>query len=338
MKKKNLFIATLLVVAATTIAVVSCKKENQDTLLNNNVQPVKTFTPPQVDDMNAYLKEFKQKMQSATRGDNETLGLEEAAWYLSSVANYDFANANVEYNDIRFDTLYSTVVVTGGSILLSDLAVAYENISTNIDKFYHSLQLDNKHFRFIGATISPNGEITISLITTFQELNRFLSDTCWYFADEWEAMIECQLYFNDFPYPAYPAATVGRSELERALNLKENHYLHVPIRYYFTIDTETTFNYYDNIDPYGSPSYRNSRLYAGNAYLNPDIINGLCYYFDSCLGLGFSNCPPDEYIIRWSVGYEKSSQNGWWIDYHILTVSYGEMHEVTPNPGGQFDY
>ena len=123
MKTRNLLIATLLVVAATMIAMVSCKKENQDALLNNT-QSAKAFTPPVVDDMNAYLKDFKQKMQNVTKDGNETLSLEEAAWHLSSVANYDFANANVEFDDIRFDTLYSTVNVTGGIILLNDLATA----------------------------------------------------------------------------------------------------------------------------------------------------------------------------------------------------------------------
>lgn len=66
MKKSNFIMATLLVAVAASVAFVSCKKESQDTLLNNN-QPVKAFTVPQVDDMNAYLKEFKQKMMANQR-------------------------------------------------------------------------------------------------------------------------------------------------------------------------------------------------------------------------------------------------------------------------------
>lgn len=54
-KKRNLIIATLLVVVAALVAFVSCKKESQDTLLNNN-QPVKAFTVPQVDDMNSFYQ------------------------------------------------------------------------------------------------------------------------------------------------------------------------------------------------------------------------------------------------------------------------------------------
>ncbi|MBQ6770951.1 MAG: hypothetical protein IJP44_08260 [Bacteroidales bacterium] len=61
MKTNNRFIvAIVLVVVATLVAVVSCKKETQANLSGNSPQPSKTFTPPQVDNMNAYLKEFKQ--------------------------------------------------------------------------------------------------------------------------------------------------------------------------------------------------------------------------------------------------------------------------------------
>lgn len=336
MKKKNLFIATLLVVAATTIAVVSCKKENQDTLLNNSAQPVKTFTPPQMDDMNAYLKEFKQKMQSATRGDNETLGLEEAAWYLSSVANYDFANANVEFNNIRFDTLYSTVVVTGGSVLLSDLAVAYENISTDIDKFYHSLSLDEKHFRFFNASVSENGEVAVSIITTYKTTSRYLYDTCWYLNDVYEAMWYEDSLFN--LYPTYPAKTLGQSELERILNLTESHPVNGLGIVYYTATFNTTFYYRNEIDPFGSPNYLNSRLFASDGYLNPDIKPIMIYLFDSYAGLGYSNCPTGQNIISWAVNYEKEEplqQYGerFWKSIHHLTVQYGQKHTRPAVPG-----
>lgn len=107
MKKKVIFIATFLVIVATAVAVVSCKKETTNALQYGNSQSTtKTFKVPEVDDMNAYLKGFKQKMQESLYAkDDEMFSLEEAAWHLSSVANYDFANANVEYTDLRFDTL-----------------------------------------------------------------------------------------------------------------------------------------------------------------------------------------------------------------------------------------
>lgn len=65
MKKSYLFLAIIIVVAAVSVAVVSCKKETQ----NAPLKPVETlqgFNPLEIDDMNAYLDGFRTKMQSAT--------------------------------------------------------------------------------------------------------------------------------------------------------------------------------------------------------------------------------------------------------------------------------
>lgn len=334
MKKRNLFIATLLVVAATTVAVVSCKKENQDTLLNNSAQPVRAFTPPQVDDMNAYLKDFKQRMLTATRGDGETLGLEEAAWHLSSVANYDFCNANVEFTDIRFDTLYSNVMVNGGFVLLSDLATAYERISVDIDKFYQMLSLDEKHFRFINASISENGEVVVSVTTTYKTSSRYLNDTCWYLSDVYEAMWYEDSLFN--LYPTYPSNTLGCSELERVLNLTESHSLNAYGRVYYTPTSERTFYYRDEIDPFGSPNYLNSRLYATNEHLVCDIKPIMIYLFDSYAGLGYSNCPAGQCIARWMVENvieQPFVGERFWKRHYRLIVRYAQKHELLPGTG-----
>ena len=62
MKNNYLFIATLLVVATVSVAVVSCKKETASALTDNKNESVQTFNPREIEDMNAYLKDFKQKM------------------------------------------------------------------------------------------------------------------------------------------------------------------------------------------------------------------------------------------------------------------------------------
>ena len=93
MRKSKFFIAILVMVVATlvSVAIVSCKKE--DTVAPTGQHAAKAaFTPPQVDDMNAYLKDFKQRMQSAAKGDDEALSLDEAAWHLSSVVFWEPKN------------------------------------------------------------------------------------------------------------------------------------------------------------------------------------------------------------------------------------------------------
>ena len=115
--KTFLAISALLVAAFVSVAIVSCKKED-NAALSGQKQTKEAFNVPHVEDMMAYLKDFKQKMLSASKDEDESLSLEEAAWHLSSVANYDFGQINVEFDNVRFDTLYAHVDVSNGSVLL----------------------------------------------------------------------------------------------------------------------------------------------------------------------------------------------------------------------------
>ena len=336
--KKFSIISIFVMVVAIAVAVVSCKKDSPNAMLNSAPKPVKTFSPPKVDDMNAYLKDFKQRMQSATREDIETLSLEEAAWHLSSVANYDFANANVPFNDIRFDTLYNTVAVTNGSVLLSDLSASYDRISSDIDKFYHNLTLEGKHFRFINADISEEGIVTMSLVTTFIRSSRYLEDTLYYYDDIWDLEVECGLFRDE--YEALPASTLGRSQLERFLNWKISHIAEV--RYYYTATCYEEFYYRDEIDSYGSPNYMNSRLFANDGGHNMDIKPRFCYLCDSNLELGASNCPSGLYLMYWRVYDEYEPpfteyHERFWKEHYRIKVAYGEKHEYHSEPGQNDD-
>ena len=330
MKKRNFLITTLLVVAATTIAVVSCKKENPETLLNNQPQVFKSFYPEGVDDMDAYLKAFKQKMRDSqyTR-DSETLSLEEAAWYLSSVANYDFANANVEFTDLRYDTLYYNINVSNGQVALTDLNTMYQEIASDIDSFYQSLNLENKHFRFIGASISNSGEVVVTLVTTWL-------DHTWYFDDDWVAMMTCYDYFSEDS--VYVWDELGKRELQRVLNLLEGRdfvYENGEGRVYYVYTSDLLFNFDDYIDPYHSPFYIDSRLFAeqGDIEFVPIIdLDEMCCCLDSYLDLPFnyvnthldySNQRPVQWIIIPMV-YEPGNYNHgairWYLYCHILRV------------------
>lgn len=331
MKNKRFIIATLLVVVATTVAIVSCKKEDQEALQSVS-QPVKTFTVPQIDDMNAYLKGFKQKMkESQNAKEAEYLSLEEAAWHLSSVANYDYANANVEYGDLRFDTINTHLTVTNNAVLLHDLNTAYAALSSAINSYIQSNTLDNANIRFVNVTVSDSGEVTAVLTVTFDWGHT------WYYEDVFDAMLHCLDYFSDDS--TYYASGLGASELQRVLNLIESHQLfHLySRRVYYTLSREVTFNYDENIDPYGSPSFLNSRLFASSTALDPDITDFMCLYLDSYLGLGFDNILPTEVIADWKVtyglgyNYTYTQQQ---ISFHKLIVRYAIPHYLDPSDPG----
>lgn len=299
--KKAFSFAIILVAAAIAVAVVSCKKDTQNATSNPKNQSAQAFDPSHITDMNAYLKDFKKKMQtSAEHKDGETLSIEEAAWHLSSVANYDFANANVEFDDLRFDTLYGTVAITGGSVLLSDLAVVYESISTNIDMFYHGLALENKHFRFIDVTISEDGSVVVSLTTTF------LSGSKWHYFSDGSF---CDEYFSN--NIQYTANDVAVSVLNNYINLVIGHEENSNTgRVYYVETRRFRFKYYEwyeDPDNY-CPNSNHSRLYCScHEFAWPIPKDHMCYYFDSYLGLAYENithAAPE--VIRVVVNFHKA--------------------------------
>ena len=335
MKNNKFFLAICTMALAASVAVVSCKKETQSNLMDSKTETLQIFNPLEIEDMNAYLKGFKQKMQSAVKGDDEALSLEDAAWHLSSLSNYEFAKYHAEYNNLRFDTLYSTVKVTMNSVLLSDLALSYENIIKSISDFYHNLMLENKGVHFINVSISESGDIAVSLITTFMSDSKFLLDTCYFYPSYWYATIDCYNYFDEFV--DLPVQSTGTTELRRVINLVGNDPL-TP-EYYFTQTSSEVFYFDQNFDPYGSPSLWNSRLYAKNSsfnYYDLKPYDEICYYLDSYLGLGIHNRPSGKYIISWSLSLktEYVQYYNLSIQHHELTVNYGDKHRINPNPGG----
>lgn len=340
MKKRCLFLATLLFVfAAISVAVVSCKKETQNAPLKPT-ESFQAFNPLEIEDMNAYLKDFKTKMQSATKSDDETLSIEEAAWHISSLANYEFANVNIESNDIRFDTLFAHVNITNGTVLLSDLTAAYQTVSSSIEKFYNSLALDNKHFRFIDAIISENGEVTIPLLTTFCHDSKYLINHTWYFMDEWDAAYACDTLFPSTN--VYEPSTTGLTTLQYKLNLAfsypyySNFLIPPTLPVYYTYSSEKIFDHEHYTDPYGS-DFNNSRLFNHSFPFLYDLESyGMCYLYDSYLGLGIDNCPTGKEIVSWEVTYKTSPIINPTKEFHELKVIYGIRHE-SPIPSHDDD-
>lgn len=321
MNKSRFIFATLLVSAIVAIAVVSCKKEATVATQPKDNEVKTAFYPKNVTDMNAYLKGFKKQMQECK--DGTTVSLEEATWLLSSIANFDYGYANVSYNDIRFDTIYSHVNVTNGEISLADLNATYIEISSEIEAFQRSINLENHHFHFIGSSIDDNGEVLVCMVSTYGWFD--FDDHLWYFSDYLEADSICDEYFD--PYTQYYASELGRSELERVLNILESRSTdNTGGRIYYVIQSTKTFKYREHIDPYGSPSYLNSRLFA--SFFNEDMKPDMCYYLDSYCGLGHEDVPMGNEIINWQVIYEQEPpleqyHEHLWKATHKLVVNYG---------------
>lgn len=340
MNKKRLSLAILVmaVAAFASVAVVSCKKETQDALNNKSISSFTKFDPSQIEDIDAYLKDFKQKMQES-KGD-ETLSLGDAAWFLSGLANRDFGHV-CKYTGFRFDTIYGQVNVTNGEVNLADLNTAYNQISTDIDKFYNSLALDNKHFRFINAIISEDGRVTVPMFITYNEQLRYWGDTLWYFPDIFAyADSVGMVYFDEHTYYRWEDsvnATGAIYALKYALNsLMSQITSPIPDQEYYYVLTRKQVPFYTNyIDPKHSTFGHDSRIF--NTYVKNGALTyyEMLYCLDSYLGLGVSlnSYPNSESIIGWNIhSHDTIFHNTHLVNYyHILEIQYGRpVYRIGP--------
>ena len=279
--------------------------------------------------MDAYLKDFKERIQ--TLNSDETFELDDAAWHLSSLANRDFGNVLVSYNDILFDTLYGHVDITNGVVEIQDLGTAYDAMYNTLKAYYQSLALEGKHFRFVDAVIGEDGTLTIPVIVTFTKNTRYWGDTLWYFpfVDDYLYLDSiCNYYFGEGgPYYANSNAI---TTLENLLNLI------VPPptgagTWYYTRQRMQSFSLEDYIDPFGSSFCYNSRLYAKiNIFAYAIPQEDMCYLLDSYLDLGLSHKVMGEEIINWDIEFQKGIYQPL-IGSHKLWVTYGLLTQ-NPNP------
>ena len=222
--------AMLAMVFAAAVMATSCQKDKEKE--ESTEKTVSHFNPAnlQIDDMNAYLEGFKEKMENAeAKGSTETMGIEEAAWHLSSVANHDFANIGAPHDTLRFDTLYCHIDVIDGMVTVADMNAAYEEMSHAIVNFKKGLACENPNFWFIDTKISDNGVVTIPLTTMFCTNNgKNWGDHYWYLNPITADSI-CALYLNSStPYYADSNAVTTLEyilTLTNTATIPENGYL-----------------------------------------------------------------------------------------------------------------
>ena len=335
MKKLNSFIAIFAVaIMAIVVAAVSCKKEAENTVFNSKKSNAnEVFDLRKIDDINVYLSDFRKKMIQSKS--DETMNVDQAAWHLACLANVDLCNANVEFNNVRFDTVEMQVKITEGVIEMSDLRLAYEQMLIEIQNVEETLGLDNQNLRFVDVFVSENGIAKIVLMTTSNILSRDLYDYYWYFPDTFGYLDS--ICYVQFTYYQYPWTTTAKRELERVMNVFEGRETPYASSY---IPTRTiSFDFPQWSDPYGSPFDRDSRLCAGKFILSQD---DMCYCLDSYLGLGVDYLAnnyyvDNEYPIYWTIKpidtvFPNDNLHSY---YHRLNVRYGTPYTTSePTPQG----
>ncbi len=340
MKKNRLFFAIIaMAILATAVAIVSCKKDNE------NAPNTKAYTVQQAADIRqmedplAYMKDFKKKLTESK--DNEAFNLDDAAWHLACLANLDFCNVNVEYDDFQFDTLEMQVNVTDGVILLGDLRAAYEQMCTEIQQFRKGFNHCDQNLYYVNVAIDTDGNAKVALMSSFTNASKYWYDHTWYFSDVFEALDACDTLFDY--YSTYPWDSLAVIKLEYALNVFE-HYENFWSNGTYVMCYFPTRNHafgYTCIDIYGSDFLNNSRVFAKrrkSENMEYDMnFHEMCYCLDSYLNLGYDfisdNLYLNEHPVCWII-YPKREQDNlvWWTHYHELKVEYGQL--ITPYPPG----
>jgi hypothetical protein len=345
MKKTKLIVAIIIMaIMATTVAVVSCKKDNGNTSTQKGYTIQQPADIRQMEDPRTYMLDFKKKLTESK--DNEAFNIDDAAWHLACLANLDFCNVNVECDDFQFDTIEMQVNITDGIILLGDLRTAYEQMCTEIRQFKNGFSHCDQNLYYINVSIGAEGNARIALMTSFNSNSKYLWNHTWYFDSEGDALLAFYEYFSDDS--TFQWNTTAANELERALNLVEHHVCSIPgpngttVWYYFPTRNHT-FDYSNTAsDPYNSGFFNESRVFAirNNANtLNYILsIDEVTYCFDSYLGLGYDyiSSYQNECPICWTVTpvEKQNTAPPSWTHYHKLRLEYALP--ITPNPPGPF--
>ena len=341
MKKSKLIVAIIIMaIMATTVAVVSCKKDNGNTPTQKGYTIQQPADIRQMEDPRTYMLDFKKKLTESK--DNEAFNIDDAAWHLACLANLDFCNVNVECDDFQFDTIEMQVNVTDGIILLGDLRTAYEQMCTEIRQFKNGFSHCDQNLYYINVSIGAEGNARIALMTSYTTASKDYNHA-WYFSDFDEAINMGLEYFSTDSIYIWDSTAVR--ELKRVLNLIEHHDNYwsngVYVRYYFPTRSHT---FYYNIIDYEYPFngfYNNSRVFTIRDE-NPNLVYDLSlleiiYCFDSYLGLGYDyiSSYQNECPVSWKVTpKDEETSNTKWTHYHELKVEYGQL--ITPNPPGPF--
>lgn len=319
--KHTTLLAAIVLMGLTIFA--SCKKDNETKAPEaNNIQCASITHPEQIDDMNAYLEQFKQQLMGDSKGD-EMMTVEDANWFLTNLSNYDFGNVVEQFDDIMFDDIYTDVNISNGMVSLADLNDAYKQIFNEIRSYYRNLDLQDKDFRFIKCEIQEDGAVKTHVTVTYGNGEKAFGG--FHFSSEDNCI---QLLNPDLTYTPFDVAI---SELVRILSHEygiDNSYC----RIYFTFDHDITWNPRNAPTDPNSP-FLNSRLYFTNGYFWPLTDEEMAYLVDSYAGLIDDGLTGNGIVLvsltieEWDYSQKEEMAKG-----HKLLIGYGNANASIHNP------
>ncbi len=352
--KKNRILRGALALVVLFAVVIACRKQ-EDAKVNQSNSEIVTISKE--DDMNAYLKQFKEKMQSATKN-NETLLVEDARWHLEALLNYTYGDAGRQTSDIQCDTFYYKMPINGGEITLAQLNEAFVALSQNVQYIYADCNLPDKSILAIQTMFENNSKDSSVTVRTILSMRGLTTFSMWFDStDYWGqtyydlgdgfivASGKCGAYQGECPESGAPL------ELTKKLNLRIPKYACLQRSGYFTDEHTITVSIYSpDIDDWDFLNDDNSpcryKLYYQtedphfprganpSGCICPEDMN---YYLSKGPEIINHYQPDDKVII--SAYYQSSSIVGIGKTdncFHELVLSYGVFH-CNDNGGGLDD-
>jgi hypothetical protein len=258
-------------------------------------------------------------MQS--RENDETMDIEDAAWHLSSIANYDFGDVVSCFGKFQSDTLYYNINVENGKVYLSDLNSLYTRASADITAYFNNLNLENKHIRFIGADIEDCGSVAMPIL-----VSSGWPTQPWYFPDALTLYNTLSPYYDD----EYLCDLNTFTDTLQFLLNELVAYHPSGDNTFFVVFKTVYFNYNDYQVEYTPTNYGNYRIFKHYTSPLDMCANDFFYYFDSYAGLAVDSCRigiTSLAIIDFNITIAHPNTLN---HFHIPRVRYGSV--VTSNP------
>lgn len=151
--KLSLTITMMVLVAAISVAVVSCKKEQQHTP-SDEEQVMQNVLEGQeaIEHILNFKKQVAYYKNHPGVKDSETLSVDDAIWNIEALFNYTYAYPELFYgNMVTADTTLCLPLISDSTVLLSDLTVFYGQMCEAISDIYHNIDLPNKQFVILDA-------------------------------------------------------------------------------------------------------------------------------------------------------------------------------------------
>ena len=161
--KKLFLIAICAMGLATTVAVVSCKKEKEPQV-KAEIPQADAQMQAEIDRIVGFMKQVEIRKANPGTKSAETMTLDEAMNNIVDLFNVTYTEPMAYYTESeRHDFTLSVALTADGKVLVDDVVAAYEQALANAREAYHGSTLPDKAYQRLMVTCTPQRDGTAEL-------------------------------------------------------------------------------------------------------------------------------------------------------------------------------